>query len=199
MKHWWLEEPQTGRQPCHTAGTVWGSQLTGPQAGLGGCIPWLQSSHGRRRWVLGANRRHWDPCSQETQGLRTWWQGTLSVIGDAATCGRLCASRCKREPNESGEAYKDLSWPTKEAPKCPILRAIYEGVGWPEKNEGQHAEGFTELVHLKDCCSVCFFFLIQVPESKALKTKSGLASKLIWQIILSWTDTWLFIAFTYST
>lgn len=54
---------------------------------------------------------------------------TLSVTGDAATCGWLCASHCKREPSESGEAYKDLSWPTKAAPKCPILRAVYEGVG----------------------------------------------------------------------
>ena len=135
--HWWLEEePQTGRWPCHMAGTVWGTQLTGPQAGLGGCIPWLQSSHGRRRWVVGADRWNWDPCSLETQGLQTWWQGTLSVTGDAATCGWLCASRCKREPSESGEAYKDLSWPTKAAPKCPILRAVYEGAGWPEKHKG---------------------------------------------------------------
>lgn len=79
-------------------------------------------SSGGKQTALG-------PVQSGGTGLRTWWQGTLSVIGDAATCGWLCASRCKREPNESGEAYKDLSWPTKEAPKCPTLRAIYEGVG----------------------------------------------------------------------
>lgn len=201
--HWWLEEqPQTGRWPCHMAGTVWGTQLTGPQAGLGGCIPWLQSSHGRRRWVVGADR--WT-------GTRAVWRHKDCRLGGKEHC--LLQEML---PHAAGYVL-----PVARGSQVKVGKHIKICLG-PQKqlpnvqSSGQSMRVQGDLKNIRAACwglhrvspfkglffwvffSFFFWYRSQNPKSSENQV-FGLASKLIWQIILSWTDTWLFIAFTYST